>query len=818
MPLLDGLFYDLRLSLRTLCRDKGFSLAAIAMLALAIGLNVTVFAIMSTMLFRGFPLVQRNDALVYIQERLPSGRTLISYPDFEEWRSQANAFEGMAFVDDGPHTFSQAAGRSIDALAAMVSTNTFRLLRVPPMLGRDFVPADEVPGAPAVVILNYRFWAGRLGKRPDIVGLNVHINGDPATIIGVMPPGFDFPAEFSFWLPLARTGELLRRGSVPGGVGFLAFGRLRTGVTLQQARTELETINRNLEIVSPATNRDVVPVVQNWSHFFIGPDASVIYGSLWAAVWFVLLIACANLANLSLARTIGQSKDFSTRIALGASQVRMMRHVLIDGIVLAAAAGIVAWWIAKWSVRTWAAATASRFLVLDYTIDGSTLAYLIVVCVLSVAVFSLAPIAKVLQFRMVRDFKGDVRGATQSLRAKRLSALLVGGQMGLAMVLLAGAGVLIHSLVNIVNGQTGVRHPQNILVGSIGLPSDKYKGLASRLQYFDQLEARLNAIPGVEAAAVATAIPVGALNVRTFQIEGRLDRTRGGDAVQVLAVGSNYFWALEASPVSGRDFNGADQMTGMPVAIVNQSFVARFFSGEEPLGKRLRTTDRNGPGEWRTVVGVVPNIMQGDATREHFQPLIYVPIRQQPAGRTFFLARTAVPPNQVAPAVRAEIEQSEPDVVLGGFRTLKASFAFDRDNGMDIAHAELGKEAAVAPVLAMIALLLAAVGLYAVIAHSISQRVKEIGVRMAIGATQTDIRQMILREGMSPVLSGTAFGLAAAVAVNHILRSQLVGISPYDPVSMAGAPIALILIAVLACLVPARWALRIDPASALRHD
>ena len=472
MPLLEGLFYDLRLSLRILCRDKAFSLAAIAMLALAIGLNVTVFAIMNTMLFRGFPLVQRNDALVYIQERLPSGRTFVSYPDFEEWRSQANAFEGMAYVANGNRSFSEAAGRSIDVLAGTVSPNTFRLLRVSPMLGRDFVPADEVPGAPVVVILNYRFWESRFSKRPDIVGLNVHINGDPATIIGVMPPGFDFPSEFSFWMPLARTGELLRRGPVPVGYlgffGFLAFGRMRPGMALQQARAELETINRNLETVSPATNRGVLPVVQNWSQFFIGPDASVIYGSLWAAVWFVLLIACANLANLSLARTIGKSKDFSTRIALGASQGRMMSHILMDGIVLAAAAGIAAWWIAKWSVRAWAVATASHYLVLDYTIDGSTLAYLVGVCVLSASVFSLAPIAKVLQFRVVRDFKGDafsVRGTTQSLRAKRLGAVLVGGQMALAMVLLAGAGVLLHSLLNIVDGPTGVRNPQNILVG-----------------------------------------------------------------------------------------------------------------------------------------------------------------------------------------------------------------------------------------------------------------------------------------------------------------------------------------------------------------
>src|SRR5262249_5669370 len=275
--------------------------------------------------------------------------------------------------------------------------------------------------------------------------------------------------------------------------------------------------------------------------------------------------------------------------------------------------------------------------------------------------------AKVLQLRVVRDFKGDafnVRGTTQSLRAKRLGSALVGGQMALAMVLLAGAGVLVHSLLNIVDGPTGVRNPQNILVGSIGLPSAKYKGPASRLQYFDQLEAQLKAVPGIEAASVATAIPVGFGNLKSFEIEGRPNPYDGGDAVQVLAAGSNYFRVLEASAISGRDFNDADQMTGVPVAIVNQSFAARFFSGEEPLGKRLRTPGGNGAGEGRTVVGVVPNMMQGDATRQHFQPVIFVPFRQQPAGRRFFLVRTAVPPNQVAPAVRAEMEKLDPDVGL----------------------------------------------------------------------------------------------------------------------------------------------------------
>ena len=813
LPWLEGLFHDLRFAVRRLRRDRAFTITAVVMLALAIGLNLTVFAVVNTMLFRGFPLVKNNDRLLYMQERFPSGLCCTSYPDFQEWRSQAHSFEDMAFVDGGPITLSYGKGLPIDTSTAIVSANAFGLLGVKPALGRDFVPADELPGSAPVAILSYRFWDRRFGKRPDITGLPVRINGRSATIVGVMPEGFDFPEQENLWMPLAHTPELYRRG--PGH--YMAFGRLRHGVSAQEARTELETINRRLEVAWPATNRGVVPRVDTHSQFFIGPDASIIYGSLWAAAWFVLLIACANLANLTLARTIGRWREFSTRIALGAGQLRMVRQILAESLTLASVAAALGWLIARVSVQIWAAATASRYQILDYTMNSGETLYLVAVSLAAIILFSVVPIGRVLQLALTNALKGDSRGVTRALRGRFLAAVLVAGQMALAMVLLAGAGVLARSLMNVVNARTGVQDPGNVLVGLLSLPSRSYPTATARLRYFDRLEARLKAMPGIKAASVSDSLPVDSGNLQTFEIEGQLNARNGEASAPFLAAGPDYFRVLGAATISGRYFTDEDQNATLPVAIVNQSFADRFLPQEQPLGKRVRETDHNKPGEWRTIIGIVPNIMQGDPTRQHFKPVIYVPFRQESTAASFFLLRMGVRPEQAAQAVRTEVQKLDPDVVLEDFSTLKASFAFRRDR-MDIAHAEMGKHAAVAPIFALIALVLAAMGLYAVIAHSISQRIKEIGIRMAIGAAPADIRRMVFRDGMVPVAIGILLGFAASLAVNRILQSQLVGVSPYDSVTLAGAPSVLLLVALLASLIPARRAISVEPTAALRHD
>jgi predicted permease len=361
------------------------------------------------------------------------------------------------------------------------------------------------------------------------------------------------------------------------------------------------------------------------------------------------------------------------------------------------------------------------------------------------------------------------------------------------------------------------------------LPSDKYptEAAARRIGYFDRLEAQLRSIPGIEEVSVASSIPVDAGSIRAVEIEGQKPAV-GDERVQFLSIGSNYFPVMKLAPVTGRGFNDRDDSTGPAVALVNQRFADTFWSGEEPLGRRLRSTDRNAVSEWRIVVGVVPNIMQGDPVRQQFKPLVYVPFRQDPtftarrSGGTGFrganlLLRTTVPPEQLARAIRSEVQNAEPDALLEEFRTLQDSFVFDRDR-MDLAHADLGKHAAVAPALASVAVLLAAIGLFAVIARAVTQRTREIGVRIAIGAKAGDISHMVLRDALWPLMLGMSAGAAASLVINRLLQSQLVGVSPYDPVTMIGAPFVLTIVAMLACWGPIRRALRVDPIVALRDE
>lgn len=810
---LEAIVHDLRFAWRGLRRDRAFTLTAIATLTLAIALNVTVFAVMDTMLFRGLPLAKRSDRLVYIQERRPSGG-LISYADFEDWRTQAKSFEGLAFVAETGISLKDGDGRPIDTSAFELSANTFRLLGVPPMLGRDFAPADEIPGAPMVAILNHRFWVTRFGSRADIAGMRVHMNGSPATIIGVMPEGFDFPTKWDLWIPLVQTAELKQRG--PTLAAFLAVGRLRDGVSLLQARAELETINRRLEAAYPATNRGVVPTMATHAEENSGADASMIWGSLWAAAWFVFLIACANLANLSLARSIGRAREYSTRVALGAGQGRMIRQVLMESFTIAAVAGAAGWWIAKWCVHQWDLATFSMYQVLDYTVDFRTFSYLAAITLGAAILFSLAPVARVMQIGVNGVLKGDAQGVTQGLRGKRFAAGLIAVQMALAIVLLSGAGVLVRSLASIVNANTGTHDPEHVLVGSARLPSDKYPSAEARSSYYERLETRLRTIPGIEGATLASNLPTRSVNQQAVEIEGKPASPDGAEPVGFFGIGPNYFGVVSAAAISGREFNDGDRQGSLPVALVNQSLAARFFPGENPIGKRIRATARNRPTDWLTVVGVVPNIMQDDPVRQQFKPLVYVPLRQRPPARAYFLVRTRMTA-ALAGTIRGEVQMIDSDVSLDELTTLKAHLAFDRDS-MDALHSELGKHATVAPIFAVIALVLAAIGLYAVIAHSVGRRTREIGVRMAIGATVEDIRKMIFSEGMLPVAAGAILGLAASLAVNRVLQSQLVGVSPYDPATLASAPAILALVALLACGIPARRAMNVDPAVALRHD
>jgi putative ABC transport system permease protein len=804
---------DARAALRSLGRDSGFAFAAIVTLTAALALNVAVFAVMDSVLNRGFPLVEDNERLLYMQETYPQGACCITFADFADWQAEAESFEELAFVDGTAITLSDTVGgRSVDTSAAAITANTFGLLGVQPALGRDFVAADEAPGAPRVVILSHRFWQARFGGQGDTVGRTIAIDGAPATVVGVMPETFDFPARQSLWLPLERTRELEQR--TPNG--YLAVGRLASGATQAAARAELSGINRRLAADHPATNRDVVPRVETYAQFFIGPDAPALYRAAWAAAWFVLLIACANLANLTLARLFGRSRELATRLALGAARSRLCRQLVAESVLLAAVSAAAAWSVARALVAAWARATDSQYQVVDYTIDGATLGYLGGVALVAAVIFGVMPVARVLRQPAETLARSSARG-TRNRRDKRLVGSLVAVQMTLAIVLLGGSGVLIRSLWNIIGADVGVQEPEKVLLGWAAMPRGSLPTQAERAVFFEALRERLAEVPGVASAAISSTRPVNVTAQQRFEIEGRVESPETVEAAPVLTAGPGYFATIGAVTLAGREFGVVDGAAMPLTAIVNERFAAEYFGGDDPAGRRVRLYEGGAPGEWRTIVGVVSNVMQSEPTRQRFAPLVYLPFAQAPERGAWFFARVESPSTALAAAVRAAAQDFHPELTIEEFSTLAASFGFIRDR-MDIAHAELGKYASAAPMFAGVALLLAGIGLYAVVAYAVGQRTKEIGIRMAIGAASTDIRRLVFREELVPVAVGLGAGLVLSLAANRVLQSQLVGVSPYDPATLMLTSGLLILVALVACQIPSRRALRVEPAVALRDE
>ncbi len=808
---LEDLWRDLRHGVRILTRDPGFTAVAVTMLALGIAVNATVFTVANAVLFKGFPLVERNDRLRYIG--YGTSKCCVSYPDFLDWRAQSKSFSSMAIVHGVGLTVSDGSGFAESLNGNENSADTFRLVGQKPMLGRDFTADDEKPGAAPVAILNYGFWERRYGKDPSIIGRTIRLNGAPTTFIGVMPKGFSFPQTTDVWVPLVQTPDVLKRENRNT---WMVIGRLTDGVTAESASAEMETIGKRLAIAYPQTNRDLLPAVQTFTEFFIGPNGALTYASMWGAVGFVLLIACANLANLLLARAIGRSREISVRIALGAGRWRIIRQLLIESLMLSGLGGFVGWWMAKWGVRTYELAMTRKasWLIVDYSMDVRVLGYLVAISIGTGILFGLAPALRLSKLDVNTTLKDGGRGATSGGRGNRLSALLVAGEMALAIVLLAGAGVMVRSFLKVHAADIGV-NTANVLTGSVNLrPPTNYVTPEQMIAFYDQLTARLEATAGVESVATASALPTWNTSKTKYELAGSPSASYQQDdsirqPISFLTVSTEYFRTMEARVLSGRAFDRSDTASGMQAAIVNTAFAARYWPGDEAVGKRLRLFDGRTPGPWLTVVGVVSNIIQNDQTRQLFEPLVYVPYRQKPGGGAWVFVRTRVPPESLAAAFRREVQRLDAErPVYGPFTLVERLEMFWDSRFYGLLFA----------VFASIALLLASIGLYSVIAHSVGLRTQEIGIRMAIGATKRDVVALVFAQGMIPLAVGLIVGLAASLAVNRLLSSLLIQVSPADPVTLVAASTILMLSATLGCLIPARRAMRVDPVVALRHD
>ena len=819
LPGWESLVKDLTLGVRALRGNPRFALAAIAMLGVSIGVNTAVVTLTNAALFKGYPQVQRNDRLLYLTM---FEDCCVSYPVFEDWRSQAKSFQGMAAVHDSRRVYSDGDGSPRTYYATEITANTFGLAGCRPVLGRDFVHGDELPGAPLVVILSDRLWDQRYSRNPAILGRIVRLNDEPATVIGVMPRGFSFPQNQDLWVPMVATTTLANRSN--SGAIWYILGRLADGATVQSARAEMQTIGRNLQAAHPRTDT-ALPMVRTFPEFFIRSGAIRVYQAMLGAVSFLLLIACANLANLLLARSIDRSRELSVRLALGASRWRIVRQLLVESVLLSVPGGLLGWCIAAYGIRVYAhfadgggvsAWTGIWFAnILDYSMDARVFAYLAAVSLGTGLLFGLAPALRLSRLDIHLMLRDGGRGSTGGERGKRLSTLLVMAETALTVLLLAGSGVMVRSFWKVYRADLGF-DPTRILVLALNAPVRSSP--AEITSFGSRLKVRLEAIPGVDSVALANSFPTRPFPQRAYEAldapaAGPVNDPRSRPRTEWAVVTPDYFRTLGLPMLSGREFNPSDGAATPPVAIVNRQLASTIWPHQEALGKHLRLFDGNTAGPWLTVAGVAPDVAQNNFLHPGYQfaPAVYLPLAQHPL-RTFWVqARTHGPPEALSLAFQRELHALDPALpIMMGPVTLSEN--------LEQGYRYQGTSSLLFLIFAAVALLLASMGLYSVIAHSVSRRTQEIGVRIALGATVSRILRLISGQAVVPVGAGLIAGLTASAAINRLLDIFLLNVSPTDPLSLFGAAAVLLLCAALGCVIPAARAARIDPAQAIRYE
>jgi predicted permease len=803
----ENLWQDFRLALRLWAKNPGFALAAVTAIGLGIGVNAAVFTIANAALFKTLAY-ERSGHIVYILGQQPgcelpcdTGR---SYPDFRQFQAQAKSFEAIVAYHFLPVNLSDAS--SPERYRAMqISANGFSTFGQKPVAGRDFIPADERPSAAPVAMLAYALWERRYGKDPSIIGKEMRVNEVPTMVIGVMPPKMQFRTSADLWMPLVPTGDWQKRDYR----GVMMLGRLAKGVRLQSARAELETISRRLQSAYPAADKDIGILVMEGKDY-LNPHIRLVLTGLWIVVGLVLLVACANVANLLLGRAVERSREISIRVALGAGRWRVIRQLLAESVTLSVAGGVVGWLLAVWGVRAFdRAIAAGKPPWLDFSMDYTVFAYLAAISISAGLLFGLAPALRLSRVDVNAALKDGGRGASGGSRARYLSSLLVTGEMATAVVLLVGTVLVVRTLVRSYQSPVGV-NTANVLTMRVDLPEKKYPRPNDTMSFYERLQARLLALPGVEAASIASSLPGQDGMDFAYELEGAgpVDKRRRPQ-IRGLVVGAGYFHAMDVRPLVGREFTDTDGVAGPPAAIVNHSFAAKFWPEGNLAGRRLRLVEDRAPQAWLTVVGVVPDIWQNDQRRE-FEPLIYLPSCQRPLAGMSVVARTRVPPAMLGQSFRREVQAMDDDLPVFALRTL--------DEEIKLHDSDAWALGTMFGIFTAIAMLLAAVGLYAVVAHSVNRRTQEIGVRIALGATPRNIVASVFAQGMRQVALGLVVGLVAAFGLTRVLRAILAGLVRPDWATFAIVALVLVAAGVLACAIPARRATRVDPVVALRFE
>jgi predicted permease len=804
-----NMLQDVRFGFRMLAKDPGFTAVVVITLALAIGANTTVFTLVNAVLFKGLPLERADRVMALSSTNIGKGRnrTGVSYPDFADWRAHTRRFQGLAATTFQSMTLNDRGGVPENYTGVRLTANSFSLLGQKPLIGRDFSPSEDQRTAAPVVILGYSIWKNRYGSVPGIVGRTVRINEVATTIIGVMPNGMKFPDNQDLWLPLVPTGNWEKRDSR----GLKVFGRLADGIRLKEAQTEMDQLAKTLEKEYPKSNTGVGVFVQSYNDSANGGPIRTVFLALLGAVVFVLLIGCANVANLLLARSISRAKEVSIRTALGASRWRVVRQLLIESVLLGIIGGAIGLLLAVWGVRAFdlAVANSGKPYWIVFTMDYTVFAYLAGLCVFTGILFGLAPALHISKLDVNETLKEGGRGTSAGSRIKYLSGFMVVSELALALVLLIGAGLMIRSFLKLYGLDTGV-NPNNLLTMRYNLPDLKYPTRESRAAFHERLMPRLASIPGVESVALTTNLPLQGSANYPFELQGQAPvEADKRPTVSELTITPQYFQAVGAPVIRGRSFDDSDGAPGKPSVIVNKRFAAKYWPADDPLGKKIHLI-REPDIPWLTVVGVCPDITQNDPNKVDIDPIVYVPFRQDPRGGAAIVARTRTAPNSLIPAFRKEVRGVDEDLPIFEAKTMQ-DFLVDRRWPFRVFGSLFA-------IFALIALVLSSVGIYAVMAYSVNRRTQEIGVRMALGATTGNVLRLVLSLGLKQLAIGLVIGLAAAFGLTRVLSALLMRVSPTDPLTFAGISVLLIAIGVIACWIPARRAAKIDPMVALRYE
>jgi predicted permease len=816
-----NLLHNLRYAARTLRSNPGFTIVAVLTLALGIGANTAIFSVVYAALLRPLPYREPAKLLAVGESRgeiADIRLSQVSYPDYLDWRKQVKSFESLTAISSDAFTL-RIADEPKNIFASQVTASFFSTLGVRPLLGRDFVDADVQTDGPHVAILAYPFWQSDFGGDPAVIGRIVQIDNMPATIVGVLPRDFAFaPSNSSpMWVPIHQTGDLITRRSLRW---LSVIGRLGPGVSADQARAEMNSITTQLIREYPKEDGSTIIVMTSLRDSIVGRIQPLLL-ILLGAVGFVLLIACANVANLLMTRSIGRRKEFAVRVALGASRGNILAQLLTESLMLSAIGASLGLAGSQWGLNLLLAAMPDAQLqavpyLSDVAINLPVLGFLCGVTVLTALLFGLAPGLSIAHGSVNEALKDESRGGTSRAQARLRNAMVV-AEIAIALVLLAGAGLMLKSVHALVTHNPGF-DVHNVLAFSVNLPAGSYPGDKDNPNYnsaalrFDHgFTQRLRSVPGILDVGQGSSIPAtGNSSSVRFVIEGQ-PMVMGQEAEsQILTVSTNYFSALKIPLVSGRPFNDKDNRSAPSVVMVNQAFAKTYLGGMDPVGKRIRFTysDKN---PYMQIVGTLEDTAAVDLALP-LPPMIYTFGDQGPSTFLSYMVRTAGDPAAFVGATRAALREMDPQLPLIQPQSLEEiadqspSVFFRRYPSYLIGS------------FAVLAVTLAMIGLYGLISYTVQQRTREIGIRVTLGAESRDIFRMVLGEGIRAALVGIASGVIAGLGLMRLLSSALYGVKPGDWMTFTGVSLILLIVALVACSVPARRAMRVDPIVALRYE